>query len=253
MSRGIYGIGRIVAIGVIVWAAHPAGAQNTYLQSFESGLVDPFNLQPSFSGTSQGFDGTQSPITLVTDDGAAGTSQSARIQITDTDGVVTAGGHAGWQVRLLPNSAGARQGPNIAFNPDGFVGFWMKVPATVVPAIRVSPSLEDPSTTTATNGVLRTVIKDGLWHLYEWNMDDPADFPLAWREVYDTGSTLGDTTLTGTQSFDSIAIVSDSPFDASATFQIDQIGFNNTGSMAVPEPTALGSLALGLLAVRRRR
>jgi hypothetical protein len=84
-------------------------------------------------------------------------------------------------------------------------------------------------------------------------MDSPTDFPLAWHEVYDTGSTLGDTTLIGTQSFDSIAIVSDSPFDASATFQIDQIGFNNAGSMAVPEPSALGALALGLLVVRRRR
>ncbi len=86
-------------------------------------------------------------------------------------------------------------------------------------------------------------------------MDSAADFPLAWREVYDTGSTLGDTTLTGTQSFDSIAIFTDTPFDASATFQIDQIGFNNTGSMAlpVPEPTALGVMALGLLAARRRR
>jgi hypothetical protein len=84
-------------------------------------------------------------------------------------------------------------------------------------------------------------------------MDSPADFPLAWHEVYDTASALGDTTLTGTQSFDSIAIVSDSPFDASATIQIDQIGFNNAGSLAVPEPSALGALALGLLAARRRR
>ena len=157
-------------------------------------------------------------------------------------------------MRFLPNSDRSRTGPNIAFEPDGFVGFWMKVPSTVVPEIKVSPSLEDATATaTATNGVLRTVVKDGLWHLYEWNMDSPADFPLAWREVYDTGSTLGDTTLSGTQSFDSIAIVSDSPFDASATFQIDQIGFNNAGTMAVPEPTALGALALGLLAVRRRR
>jgi hypothetical protein len=246
----------VVTLVVLGTWRSSALAQNTYLQTYESGLADPFNLQPSYSGSSEGFDGASSPITLVTNDGAAGTSQSASLTITDTDGAATAGGHAGWQVRLLPNSGGARTGPNIGFNPDGFVGFWMKVPATVVPEIKVSPSLEDSTTTTATNGVLKTVLKDGLWHLYEWNMDNPADFPLAWKDVYDNGSSLGDTALNGTQSFDSIAIVSDSPFDASATLQIDQIGFNNAGSMAVPEPTGIATLTLGFAAafgVSRRR
>lgn len=83
------------------------------------------------------------------------------------------------------------------------------------------------------------MIKDGQWHLYEWNMDDSAQWTQTFEEagtgLYGSGGTLGDLTLSGTQSFDSIAIVSSTPADA--TIRIDQIGFNNAGSL-IPEPAS---------------
>jgi MYXO-CTERM domain-containing protein len=205
------------------------------------------------SGTSQGVNGASDANTRITDDGARGTSASAELVVPFLDQATDSG--RSWQMRFLPNGGGSRDASNFEFNPDGFVGYYLKVDPSVTADLVTAPMLEDPGTTTATAGALKTIIKDGQWHLYEWNMDDPNDFPntfnLTGTGVYGTGGALGDTTLSGTQSFDSIAILSNT--DADATIRIDQIGFNNEGTLAIPEPAGLTLLGLGALFCRRRR
>ena len=132
------------------------------------------------------------------------------------------------------------------FPSDGYVGYWLKVDPGVAASMQTAPVLErSVGTGTATAGLLRNVIKDGQWHLYQWNMDDPAEFPGTFNTVYSGG--LGDTTFEASVSFDSIALVS--PDGGNATVRMDQIGYDNAGPL--PEPAVLRFAALGLLGVRR--
>jgi hypothetical protein len=239
----------LCAAGAIAVAVS-AHAAPTYLQDFEAaGLTAPWNLEPGYSGTSTNVDVT-STITQVTDDGAAGTAQSADLSIPYTTAAPTTltNGQA-WQVRLLPNTAGHGA---TSFAPTGFVGYYLKVDPAVAANMTTAPVLEEASggTGTATAGILKPIIKDGQWHLYAWNMGDASQFPNSWGQVATDPygvSGLGDTTLVGNQVFDSIALLSSTPDNA--VVRIDQIGFN----LDVPEPASLGLLSLGGLALLRRR
>jgi hypothetical protein len=222
------------------------------LQDYEppGNLDAPFNLAPDFSGTTVGVVAATDTTTHVATDGAVGTTASAELFLEhDTvEAPPTAGWK--WQVRLLPNNGGSTNAQNPLFNADGYVGYWLKVDPAVTATIRTAPVLEGSTgTTTASAGDLQTVIKDGQWHLYQWNMDDPSQFDNTFNDVYAGG--LGDTVLESQVSFDSIAVVS--PDGGNATFRIDQIGYDNAGPL--PEPTTAVLAALGLatsLVVRRR-
>jgi hypothetical protein len=121
----------------------------------------------------------------------------------------------------------------------------------------VAPLLEDSGGTLAgSGGVLRAVIADGQWHRYQWNMDDPADFPNTFESFY--GGTPAAETLDATANFDSIAIISRGADGlSSAMLKIDQIGYDNAGELpvVVPEPATLAMAGLGLigcLVIRRK-
>ena len=239
-----------LSAAILVAASSGAAvAAPVYLQDYEApGNLDaPFNLAPDFSGTTVGVNAATDTITHISTDGANGTSGSAELFMEhNTAESPTAAGWQ-WQVRFLPNSGGNTSATNPLFASDGMVGYYLKVEPTVTAEIQTAPVLEGSAGTgTATSGVLRNVIKDGEWHLYQWNMDNPADFPGTFHTVYAGG--LGDTTLESQVSFDSIALVS--PNGGNATVRIDQIGFDNA---VVPEPGAVSVLALGLLALRRTR
>ena len=244
-----------VAAGAVVATAavgSSAMAAPIMLQEFQgAALAEPFHLHPGWSGTSQG-ELTPANV-LVTDDGANGTTQSSQISFTDDPAITTTpAGHA-WQIRHLPNGGGSTSAANPLFASDGYVGYWLKVEPTVTATIQTAPALEGPAGTgEATVGTLQTVIKDGQWHLYQWNMDDPAAFNTQWKTVYDApAGTLGDTDLEATNSFDSIAFVSSDGGDA--TIRIDQIGYDNAGPLGpIPEPTSLAFFGLAGIALLRR-
>jgi hypothetical protein len=243
------------ALALIALAANatPALAAPVYLQDYEppGNLDAPFNLAPDFSGTTVGIVSTTDTVTHVATDGALGTTGSAELFFEhNTAESPTAAGWQ-WQVRFLPNSGGSSNAANPLFAADGYVGYWLKVEPSVTANIQTAPVLEGPGGTgEATSGVLQTVIKDGQWRLYQWNMDDPAQFPGSFHTVYAGG--LGNTTLEATNSFDSIAFVSND--GGAATIRIDQIGYDNAGPL-IPEPAAISLAGLGLvglLAARRR-
>lgn len=238
-------------------AAAPAlRAAPVFLQDYEApgNLDPPFNLQPHFSGTTVGVINTNpgaSTITHVPTDGANGTAASAELFIPFNAATSpTAAGWA-WQVRFIPNSGANNNAANPLFTSDGYVGYWLKVDPAVTAEMQTGPALEGSGGTgTATVGDLKPIIKDGQWHLYQWNMDDPAQFDTAWTGVFAGG--LGDTVLESQVSFDAIAIVSTT--GANATVRIDQIGYDNAGPL-VPEPAtaALAAMSIAAIGCVRRR
>lgn len=231
-----------VAAGLL--AASPSLAATVLLQDYEppGNLDAPFNLAPDFSGTTTGVVAETDTITHIADDGAAGTTASAELFVEHNAAESPTSGGWQWQVRFLPNSGGSSNAANPLFASDGFVGYYLKVDSSVAADLLTAPALEGSTGTgTATTGDLKSVVKDGRWHLYQWNMDDPSQFDNTWDDVF--GGGLGDTTLEAMVSFDAIAIVS--PNGGNATVRIDQIGYNNEG--AIPEPTSLLLAACGLL------
>ena len=245
-----------------------AGAAPVFLQTYQSAnLVEPFHLQPDASGSTEGILDDDLPngagtstIALDTADGVLGTSQSAVLTIVDEAPPATdsagANGTA-YHIRLIPNSGAAVSPANPAFATNGFVGFYLKAdPSAANALLEVAPLLEDSGGTLAgSGGILKPVIADGEWHLYEWDMDNPADFPNTFESFY--GGTPVAETLDATANFDSIAIISRGVDGlSSATIKIDQIGYNNEGRMPeVPEPgsAVLAGGVLGVALTRRRR
>jgi hypothetical protein len=240
------------ALAVVGLAAGRAVAAPVYLQDYEApGNLDaPFNLAPDFSGTTVGVVAATDTITHVATSGAVAGSGSAQLFLEHNSAESPTAAGWQWQVRFLPNSGASNTGAGTGINPlfaaDGYVGYYLKVDPAVTAIIQTAPVLEGPGGTTgeATSGILQTVIKDGQWHRYQWNMDDPAQFPGTFTTVYAGG--LGNTTLEATNSFDSIALVSTN--GGTATINIDQIGYDNAGQLppAIPEPS---SLALVLASV----
>jgi hypothetical protein len=245
-------------VALAIAAASTAQAAPVYLQDYEppGNLDAPFHLAPDFSGTTVGVDAATDTITHVATDGANGTTGSAELFIPHNSAESpTAAGWA-WQVRVIPNSGASNTGLNTGANPlfaaDGYVGYWLKVDSTVTAEIQTAPVLEGSAgTSEATSGSLKTVIKDGQWHLYQWNMDNAADFPGTFTTVYSGG--LGNTVLEANNSFDSIALLSSN--GGNATVRIDQIGYDAAGPL-VPEPATIAlalAAALGATGLARRR
>lgn len=120
-----------------------------------------------------------------------------------------------------------------AMGVTGHVGFYMK---TLDAGLKVSLAVDDGYSSAVSGteiSLARDVIADGQWHLYQWNLADPA----VWFSFIG-----GNGTINGPNSFiDSIVV----DFDASTrarevTFFIDAFAYNPTGSLesiAVPEPT----------------
>ena len=106
---------------------------------------------------------------------------------------------------------------NVAFPATGYVGFWLK---TDDPGMTVQIALDDPLT--ADRGVLQNVIADGNWHLYQWDLENDAEWD-AWVS--------GDGSITGpTVTIDSIFFYG----DGNATLYLDSITYNPDGLIAVP-------------------
>ena len=119
-----------------------------------------FESSPTASGSNQG-------IQTATADRVTGESlNSAAAQRLVVDGSET-----GWFLRHLSGKEfrGEVAGPsgNLAFSADGYVGVWLK---TENAGLEVSLAVDDP--TTADRGLRKSIIPDGEWHVYEWNLDD---------------------------------------------------------------------------------
>src|SRR2546429_2728274 len=93
--------------------------------------------------------------------------------------------------RLRPLSGGETPANNIAFTTsagtDGWIGFYAK---TTAAGWTSQIFLEGASN----NGSIeKTLLADGAWHLYEWNIDDTSGGPNGWGTI--TGIIAGTAAL----------------------------------------------------------
>jgi hypothetical protein len=137
---------------------------------------------------------------------------------------------------------------NVPLSGGGFVGFFAK---TLTPNLQASLMIDD-SPTALERATFQPMLPDGLWHLYQWNLADEADwqaFALA-----DANGVIDNPTVT----IDSLYFVPTFDFnlpEQDATMFIDDVAYNADGRIPdiIPEPTSLTFLTIGLLAIARRR
>ena len=186
-------------------AIPPVGGTIVSLVDFETD-EGTFDKSPTFAGTNYGIiSGTADRVTSEAYDGIA----SQRINIV--------GDEDGWLLRHVSGSANPAY--NVVIDAEGWIGFWLM---TETPGLTVQIGLDDPSS--ADRGSPMEVIADGQWHLYQWDLENPAHW-----EGWSSGTGLIDgPTLT----IDSIFFMG----AGNATFYLDAVAYNNDGSLTPAIP-----------------
>jgi hypothetical protein len=163
----------------------------------------------------------------------------------------------GWYVHYP--SAGGNPASNDAITltdgPDGNVGFFLRVLSNSAPSSPLTTQLILDNAGGTDAGVARTILADGDWHYYEWNLDDPSQW-TAWRDA--AGNVVADSdgvlASAGAATIDSIVFRGG---NANVQLYFDGVMYNANGSLAamlpVPEPAALALAPLAAAALLRRR
>lgn len=126
-------------------------------------------------------------------------------------------GDGPWQIRHNSGiGAGLNSDPagNVSFPSTGWIGLWAK---TADPGVSVEIALDDPSS--AERGVAQSLVADDQWHLYQWNLEDAADWE-GW--VFGNGS-INEPFV----SIDSIFFSG----DGDATIYLDNVSHNPDGPL----------------------
>lgn len=205
-----------------------------------------FTSGPTSSGSNRGLNSTATTLAWepgVTinpvDRSTIGGSQ--RLNIVNN----AADTFTGFVLRNL--SGGGTPANNLELVAEGYIGFYLM---TTTPGLQVSVLLDEQLSTASSGleqGTLRDVIADGQWHLYEWNIDDAADW----------GNFAG-----GNGEIDVASVWVDAMYirsltEQSAVVNWDFLAQNRTGSLAaIPEPGGMAGIAILATitqALRRRR
>ena len=148
------------------------------------------------------------------------------------------------------SATGGTPANNVAFTTsdsttDGFIGMYAK---TTNSGWTIQIALDGPLPDLQ-GGVPKTIIGDGAWHLYEWNLDLASD----WGAV--AGIAGNSTFEEGTQTIDSIVLRRNAGAAVTSTVDIDFVAKSDSGSVAnvVPEPATLALMAMAVPAMLRRR
>ena len=130
---------------------------------------------------------------------------------------------------------------NLSMESIGSVGFWLKADAIVGDPQLTAFLVVDDDAGGTERGLSKNVPADGLWHKYEWFLDDAAQ----WFDFDGTGA--GNGSINGGYfSIDSIRFTG----LTDATFTIDNVFYD---AAAVPEPGSIAVLSLAALAALSRR
>ena len=233
------------ALAALITTLFVSGAITTSGQNiFDDFNVDEghFTSDPNFSGSSLN-DAASSAADRFTTDGPIEGAGHQRLALDWEDNADTG---VNLQIRHL--SGGGTPANNTTFTTsagtDGWIGFYLKVDPI---AGWTTPWTAQLWIEGAENngGVPKTILNDGAWHLYEWNLDDESGGPDGWGAV--AGIAAGDADVqVGTYTIDSIILRGDTT--PNTTIYLDFVAKSASGSIAamVPEPSTYAMFAIGL-------
>jgi hypothetical protein len=216
-----------------------------------------FGYAPGFASQSVGEATTSTADRVTSDSPFEGDGHQKLVLVHD-------GGTTAMRIRHLsgasPFGSGQAGAPasNVPFTTtsgdDGFIGFYFKTTAQGW-TIALNLDGSDGAGASMDMGHPKTVIGDGAWHLYEWSLDDDAQ----WDIVTSIG---GDGTIQNEQhTIDSIYIFTNATGtngQAQPDAFLDFVAKSDTGTIAalvpaVPEPGMLSLAAIGALGLMGRR
>lgn len=203
-------------------------ARRTAVQDFYDNLEDPTtggNLSPDANvfndfDTDEGYFGNSPTLSGSNQGILSATADRTTSEFhlgTHSQEISVSGDSEGWFLRHLAGTGSAGSpGSNLALASTGSIGFWLK---TDDAGLSVQLAIDDPGT--ADRGLVKSIISDGEWHLYEWDLEDDSQ----WE-----GWVTGDGLITGpTVTLDSIQFFG----FGDATVYLDTIAHNPLGSLVV--------------------
>jgi hypothetical protein len=229
-----------------------------FLATFERNN-ETFNRALTFAGQSRNLGGNTS-VDRSTAHATSSGGTSQRLEF-DYDAVadLSDGNADGYFVRHLSGAdntqrltnltSGSRINPaadpsgNLVMESTGTIGFWLLAEPTLVPgslevALAIDDFEDDVTDSTTEQSTFLEVMADGLWHKYEWQLDD-ASFASAFGAA-------GDGQLDSFFSLDSILFRG----FGDAVVYLDDVFYDQSG--IIPEPSTLLILSLSSLLMRRR-
>jgi hypothetical protein len=212
--------------------APPAGIR--VLDEFETGF-NHFAADIHFSGSNRGLAAPSK--TEMSPGNAQRGAWSQKITI-DAENDTT----PGFLLRLL--SGTGRPEFNEEMGIAGYVGYFLK---TTTPGLKTSIAIDENLALSPANteqGTFLDIIPDGQWHLYQWNLADPAQW-----DSFAGGNGQIDGPIT---TVDAIFIQGAQNSDATVFF--DTLAYNPTGTLAalVPEP-GMGFVLIAIATIAQRR
>jgi autotransporter-associated beta strand protein len=239
-SPFLTGAGRL-AVGVLA----PPGPGGNVIDDFE---VDEghfgwnYNLSPVSQtfGLASGPGNSAAPSDRITTEHQGDGTASQLLNL-----VVDATGNDAWQLRHnsgIGANLAAQPAGNVPLAGTGYVGFWLK---TDDMGITVRIGIDDPvgtNTSALERGILKNVIADNQWHLYQWNFADPDDW-----EAFAGGANGAIDAANGFVTIDSIWFAG----NGNAQIYLDNVMHNPNGPItaAIPEPTTTALLLVAALAM----
>lgn len=191
----------------------PSNTNNTILDDFENG-AGHFDKSPTFSGSTIGISSSSSA--QFTNDVAKNGLGSLQIILKDDPAVAN-----DWSVRLVSGSGNPAN--NISFSASGYLGFWLKTSSAATNA-QTALSIDDGAGGTLISEK-KTIINDGNWHLYEWNL-----LTTQWTILAGTDNILNGPTAT----LDAIMFYAPNG-SPDCKFYIDDVAHNPSGSLPVKQ------------------
>jgi len=187
-------------------------------------VIDDFEIDEGHFPASNNI----SPITQTF--GLAAGTTIQRVETQAQTGVgslelnILAGGP--WQLRHNSGVGGgtaniAQPAGNVPLAATGSVGFWLK---TAAAGLTVRIGIDDPVGNTALErGVVREVVGDDQWHLYQWDFDDASQW-----QAFAGGANGVIDGVAGTVTIDSIWLAG----AGDALIYIDNVSHNSAGPLA---------------------
>jgi hypothetical protein len=216
----------------LVLVATSANAATVKLEDFTAG-EGPFNGAIDASSVSGGLAVASSSLTH---DPTVGNDAAGSLKFTiDDDPDMAIRGLTPWRVNALAN--GGDRSANVGFAASGHIGYWLR---TTSEGLLASIYIDDG--THEEFGRQRSVIADGQWHLYQWNLDASSGL----NEWLGGDGMIGGSLPGGSATINALRLESASnlPGDFNAIFWIDDISHNPNG-VVVPEPSVFALLAIG--------